>query len=147
MQQLDLSRGRSFATGILAANIAGGLIGWGMYELFVMVPNLGFVAILTLLVVLLIGRVITSGAPVAPLAGAALSVLMIVLGSAMVSFGDDAGAKITDRLGEIGMAAIYVVSALYLLEILAPRHKTPSHNTAVAQQAEADQASHSTLVE
>ena len=126
MMQLGLVRGSLLAKGILTANVAGGLIGWAMYELFVMAPNLAFVAILTALVVLRIARVITSGAPVAPLAGAALSVLMIVLGSAMVSFFDTEGDKITDRLGEIGMAALYAVAALYLLEHLSRPDALPS---------------------
>jgi hypothetical protein len=145
MQQLGLARGRTFAIGIIAANVAGGLIGWAMYELFVMTPYLPFVAILTLLIVLLIARMMTSGSPVAPLAGAALSVLMIVLGGAMVSFGDHEGAKITDRLGEIGMAAIYAVSALYVLDVMAPPRKTPLRDAVEAGRTEADVVAGTTL--
>ena len=123
VQQLSLARGRTLTQGILLANIAAGLVGWVMYELFTMVPNLAFVALLSLTVILILARMTTSGSPKAPLAGAALSVLVIVLGSSMVAFMDDETAKFVDRLGEIGMAAIYAVAALQVLEAFFPEPK------------------------
>ena len=126
VQQLSLARGRTLTKGILVANIAAGLVGWVMYELFTMVPNLTFVALLSLTVILILARMTTSGSPTGPLVGAALSVLVIVLGSSMNSFMDDETAKFTDRLGEIGMAAIYAVAALQVLEAFFPeRKRTP----------------------
>ncbi len=120
IQQISLAVGLKMTKGIMAANVFAGLIGWGMYELFVMVPNLFFVALLTLTVVLLFARVMTSDSPLAPLAGGALNVLVFLVGSAMISWGDDQTDKFIDRLGEIGMAAIYAIAALVVLQALFP---------------------------
>ena len=125
IQQISLAVGLKMTKGIMAANVFAGLIGWGMYELFVMVPNLFFVAFLTLTVVLLFARVMTSDSPLVPLAGGALNVLVFLVGSAMISWGDDQGDKFVDRLGEIGMAAIYAIVALIILQILFPPRPSP----------------------
>lgn len=123
MQQITQARSLSFTKGILTANVVGGLIGWVMYELLVMTPNFLFVTVLSLAVVLTMARMMVSGTPTAPLAGAALSVLTIVPGGAMIAFGDNESDKLIDRLGKIGMAAIYAVTALCVLEACFPSKK------------------------
>ncbi|MGA9253882.1 MAG: DUF2955 domain-containing protein, partial [Roseobacter sp.] len=121
IQQVSLASGLKMTKGILAANVGAGFVGWGMYELFVMVPNLLFVALLTFTVVMLFARVITSSSALVPLASAALNVLMFLVGSAMISWSDTQADKFSDRLGEIGMAALYAIAALIVLEALFPR--------------------------
>lgn len=116
----NLARGLTVTKGILVANVAAGLTTLVMYELTVMTPHLPFVAALVLTVVLILARMITSNASWAPLAGFALSVVMILYGESIIPFSDEGGANFADRLGELGMAAIYAIGALYVLEGLFP---------------------------
>ncbi len=121
----NLARGLTVSKGILAANVAAGLTTLVMYELTVMTPHLPFVVALVLTVVLILARMITSNASWAPLAGFALSVVMILYGESIIPFSDEGGANFADRLGELGMAAIYAVGALYVLEALFPARQSP----------------------
>jgi hypothetical protein len=120
--QLSLARGVKSVSATLLANLAGGTLAIMLYELVVMAPNFLFMAALSLAVFLSLARVMTAETPMAPLAGAALSVILFVYGGAMTSFGEDSGAAsgFTDRLGQIGMAAIYSVTALAVLEAFRP---------------------------
>ncbi|MBP0464202.1 DUF2955 domain-containing protein [Roseomonas sp. PWR1] len=113
---LSLARTLSISGAILAANVAGGVIALLLYELVAMVPLFVFLAALMLPVHLVFARVMTSGTRVAPLAGAALSVMLILFGGAMSPTDENASAGFVDRLGELGMAAIYAILALYVLE-------------------------------
>ena len=116
----NLARGLTVTKGILAANVAAGLLTVVMYQLTLMTPHFPFVAALVLTVNLILARMITSDAPWAPLAGFALSVVMILYGESIIPFSDDGGSNFGDRLGELGMAAIYAVGALYVLDAYFP---------------------------
>jgi len=48
---------------------------------------------------------------------------MILLGSAIGTFHDAGGDKFSDRLGELGAAAIYAVVALFVLEAFFPKRQ------------------------
>jgi hypothetical protein len=125
IQQLSLARGRMVTKAILGANAAAGLVTMAMYSLLVMAPNFLFMATLSLTVILIFSRMIMSGVRWAPLAGAALSSTMILLGSAITSFDDGGGDMFADRLGELGAAAIYTVVVLYVLEAFFPQRQLP----------------------
>lgn len=116
----NLARGLTVTKGILAANVAAGLLTVVMYQLTLMTPHFPFVAALVLTVNLILARMITSEAPQAPLAGFALSVVMILYGESLIPFSDDGGSNFGDRLGELGMAAIYAVGGLYVLDAYFP---------------------------
>jgi len=116
----NLARGLAASKGILAANVAAGLLTLVMYELTVMTPHFLFVGALVMTVNLVLARMITSDAPWAPLAGFALSVVMILYGESIIPFSDDGGANFADRMGELGMAAIYAVGGLYVLDAYFP---------------------------
>ena len=116
----NLARGLAASKGILAANVAAGVLTLAMYELTVMTPHFLFVAALVMTVNLILARMITSDAPWAPLAGFALSVVMILYGESIIPFSDAGGANFADRMGELGMAAIYAVAALYVLDAYFP---------------------------
>ncbi len=73
IQQLSLSRSRAVTKGILGANIAAGFIAVVLYTLLVMAPNFAFMTALSLTVILIFARLMTSGTPRATLAGFALS--------------------------------------------------------------------------
>ncbi len=122
----NLARGLTVTKGILAANVAAGLVTLAMYQLTVMAPHFPFVATMTLAVVLVLARMITSDAPWAPLAGFALSVVMILYGESIIPFSDEGGANFADRLGELGMAAIYAVAALYVFDAYFPPRESGS---------------------
>jgi hypothetical protein len=119
----NLARGLTVTKGILAANVAAGLLTVVMYQLTLMTPHFPFVAALVLTVTLILARMITSDAPWAPLAGFALSVVMILYGESIIPFSDDGGSNFGDRLGELGMAAIYAVGALYVLDAYFPARR------------------------
>jgi hypothetical protein len=116
----NLARGLTVTKGILAANIAAGLLTMAMYQLTLMTPHFPFVVALVLTVNLILARMTTSDAPWAPLAGFALSVVMILYGESLIPFSDDGGSNFADRLGELGMAAIYAIGGLYVLDAYFP---------------------------
>ena len=120
IMQLSLATTLTASKGILGANIVAGIIAMLLYTLIVMAPNFVFMAVLVLLVMLQLSRLALSDKPWAPLAGAALSSTMILLGSAMGSYTDDGGDMFLDRMGELGAAALYAVAALYVFEALWP---------------------------
>ena len=97
-----------------------------MQHLTVMAPHFPFVVGMALAVVLILARMITSDARGAPLAGFALSVLMILYGESIIPFSDEGGANFADRLGELGMAAIYAMAALYVLDANFPPREAGS---------------------
>jgi MFS family permease len=117
---LDLSRGSAAAKGILAANIAAGLLAMLLYQLTLMAPYVPFVAVMILTVNLVLARMILSKAPWAQLASFALSVLMILYGDSIRPFSDSGGANFLDRFGELAMAAIWAIGALTILETYFP---------------------------
>jgi len=116
----NLARGLTVSKGIIMANIVGGLLTLVMYELTVMTPHVAFIAALVLTVNLILARMITSEASWAPLAGFVLSVLMILYGESIVPFSDAGGSNFMDRMGELGMAAIYAIAGLYVLDVYFP---------------------------
>ncbi|MGB5291650.1 MAG: DUF2955 domain-containing protein [Lysobacterales bacterium] len=128
IHQLSLASSLKVTKGILGANIIAGFVAMVLYTLLVMAPSFAFLAALSLTVILVFARLITSGAAWAPLAGFALSSTLILLGSAMSSLGDNGGDKFTDRLGELGAAALYAVAAMYVLQTYFPGKLGVSEN-------------------
>ncbi|MCP3885149.1 MAG: hypothetical protein GY700_06675, partial [Propionibacteriaceae bacterium] len=59
-----------------------------------------------------------------------LSVVMILYGESIIPFSDEGGANFAYRLGELGMAAIYAVAALCVLEAYSPGKQQPSSENA-----------------
>lgn len=134
IQHLALVRDLKITVAFLAANIAGGLVAMILYELIAMTPLFLFMAVLMLAVNLVLARLITSGTRLAPLAGAATSVMFILLGGAMAPYDENASSGVADRLGEIGMAAIYAIAALKLLEPLLPAGPSAPETTTSAHE-------------
>ena len=122
----NLARGLTVSKGIIAANIVGGFLTLVMYELTVMTPHFVFIAALVLTLNLILARMITSSASWAPLAGFVLSVVMILYGESIVPFSDAGGANFIDRMGELGMAAVYAIAGLYVLDVYFPEKHTES---------------------
>lgn len=117
---LELSSGSRRAKGILIANVLAGFLAMGLYQLTRMTPYLPFVAVMVLTVNLVLARMITSKVSWAWQAGFALSVLMILYGESLLPFSDAESANFSDRLGELGWAAIWAVGMLTVLQTYFP---------------------------
>lgn len=118
---LGFSQTAGLAKGILAANVVGGFVAVAMFELTAAAPTFLFLAALTLSVMLVFARAVVSEAPWAPLAGFAMSVVLLVFGPSIGPSELDTGFEnMTYRLFELGVAAIYAVVAIFVLEAFRP---------------------------
>ncbi len=54
------------------------------------------------------------------MAGSALVAALVLFAGAMAPLGDDAGAKMIDRLLQIGLALIYTLSAFVVVDHILP---------------------------
>jgi len=100
---------------MVVANIIGGLFGILAYQLLVMVPNFTFMILLTLLAGFVFAQRLFSDSKYAGIFGSAFSTFLLILGSVTASDAE-AGSKVWDRVFQIGLAVIYVVSAFALLD-------------------------------
>jgi hypothetical protein len=104
-------------SGLILANLAGGLVGVALYQLLVMVPSFPFLLLLCFAAGLLVGHQIFSGTPLGKLLSAGITAVFIVLGPSLT--GDStAGAGLAMRLVLISAGVIYVVLAFGLLRRL-----------------------------
>ena len=100
---------------MIVANIVGGLFGILAYQLLVMVPNFTFMILITLLVGFIFAQRLFSESKYAGIFGSAFSTFLLILGSVTASEAE-AGSKVWDRVVQIALAVIYVVSAFGLLD-------------------------------
>ena len=104
-------------SGLILANLAGGLVGVVLYQLLVMVPSFPFLLLLCFASGLLVGHQVFSGTPLGKLLSAGITAVFIVLGPSLT--GDSAaGASLALRLVLITAAVVYVVLAFGLLRRL-----------------------------
>jgi hypothetical protein len=108
--------------GIIVANIGGGLAAILVFNLLVIVPNLLFFGLLTLLFGLYFGSKLFSRRPLAPLHGMAFSTFLLVLGS-VTSSEEEAGETVWLRILQIGLAVVYIVAAFSLVDHLSRSKK------------------------
>lgn len=128
------------ASGILIANVVGGVLAMVAYQFTEMTPYLPFIAAMVLALSLGLARLVTSDAPWAPFAGFGLSVLMILYGESIQPFDDSAGSNFTDRFGELFMAALWAIGCLAILETFIPTWKASQGNTKPGDGGEASSA-------
>jgi len=104
-------------SGLILANLTGGLVGVVLYQLLVMVPSFPFLLLLCLAAGLLVGNQIFSGTSLGKLLSAGITAVFIVLGPSLT--GDSsAGGSLAVRLVLITAAVVYVVLAFGLLRRL-----------------------------
>lgn len=96
---------------LVIGNAIGGLAAIFFFNLLVMVPEFGFLIILTLLAGLVFGTRVFSDKPTAKLYGMAFSTLLLVIGSVTASGSGDASSKVYMRVAQIFIAVVYVVMA------------------------------------
>lgn len=121
--QPDFSAGLKAGKALIVGNVAGGLAAIVAYELLVMVPQFGFLLLLTLVAGLFFGGKLFSGAPAGPLFGMAFSTLLLVIGSTTSMYGE-ADAKAWERAVQITAAVVYLVVAFGLILRLANNKET-----------------------
>ncbi len=102
--------------GTLVANALGGLAAVICYNLLVLAPSPVMLGLAIFTVALLFGPKIYSDAPSAQLYGTGLNTVIVLLGGATGTFGDDAGTDMYVRLLQLGAACLYIVGALSLAE-------------------------------
>lgn len=121
-QQLAASTGAGpmVAGQTLGANLAGGLAAWVSYELVVIDAQLGFMAVISLLLCLFFGQWFVSDRPDAPLAASALTTALILFGGAMAPFGSDVDAKMLTRIFQVAGALAWVLAAFVIVDRILP---------------------------
>jgi len=112
--------GSKMGVGLLVANIGGGVLTLVIYNLLVAAPDLPFFVALMFLTTLFVAQQRFSDKPTASLYGSALNTVIIVIGSVTTSTAE-ADAKVYLRLIQIGLAVVYIVAAVGLLEALWPQ--------------------------
>jgi hypothetical protein len=92
-----------------------------MFELTAMAPSFLFLAALTLPVMIVFARAVVAETSWAPLAGFAMTVVLLIFGPAIGPYDSDSGAEnMAYRLFELGIAGIYAAAATFVLEAFRP---------------------------
>jgi hypothetical protein len=117
-QQPSLTAGRKAGGALILGNLAGGVAAMVFYELLVAAPSFGFFLTLTFLTALVLGTKIFSDHRFAPIFPTVLSTLLLLVGGSVAPFGDDVEAKFQLRIFQIGIAVVYVVGSMALIERL-----------------------------
>ena len=107
---------------IIAANLGGGLAAIVAFNLLTVVPNLFFMALITLLTGLLFGAGLFTGKPAAALFGTGFSTFLLILGN-VTSFFGEAGEMVWSRIFQLGIVVVYIVVAFYVVNHFIPSEK------------------------
>jgi len=126
--QPDLATGKKAGKALIVGNLMGGVAAILVFELLVMVPELYFLLLLTLIVGLSFGGRLFSGAPTGPLFGQAYSTMLLVVLSATSAFGE-ADAKAWTRVLQIIIAVVYLVAAHAAVRSLVGKSETSNATT------------------
>ncbi|SNS74606.1 Protein of unknown function [Tropicimonas sediminicola] len=121
-QQLAASTedGPAVAGAMLAANLIGGLAAVTAHELVVAATFFPFLALVVLAVCLGFGWWHASERPDSALAGSAMTTFLILFGGAIAPLSDSAEVAMLSRLGQIGLALAWVLTAFVVLDALLP---------------------------
>lgn len=116
----NLDKGKEAGSNSIKSTLIGGGVAFFVYWLLVAVPEYHFLVVLVFLASLGFGRAINSARPIAKYLPSAMVAMIILVNS---SFGE--GASFTDvfvkRILFISLAAIYVVTALRVLDAFWPK--------------------------
>ncbi len=116
-QQQSSAAGLKAGSGLLAANLLGGVVAYLAYEVLVAAPSIVLMVVLVALVTSSAGALMARRNALAPLAPSAANAFIILLGGALAPFGDDVDVKLEARLVQLAMAVSYAVVAFRLLEV------------------------------
>lgn len=116
-QQADAKSG---ATGMVVANLLGGATALVGYNLLVAVPSFTFLVLLMFLLALIFAGRIFTETPTAAIYASAFSAALILIGSSVTPYGDDAGALFYQRLVQVMGGGLYVAAAFYVFPAKVP---------------------------
>ncbi len=111
----ELSKGKEAGQNSLISTVLGGVSAWIFYWLIVAVPEFHFYIILMLFTTLIFGMNIFSAKPTAKYYGSALVVLLILVNGSMAE-GSSFTALFAMRIFLIGLATLYIVAVLKILD-------------------------------
>lgn len=117
-QNTDMQTGFKGCVGMIIGNSIGGLVAIIFYTILMLAPTYTFMILLMLLVSLMSAPKIFSPHKHAPLAKMALSTVLLLIGSTVLSDDADAGSKFHTRIMQIFMVTIYVVAAFSLAQLV-----------------------------
>ena len=121
-QQPDAQAGARSARGLVLANLLGGAVAIAAYNFLVLAPWYPFLIALTFLLALVFAERVFGATPRAAFYASAFSAALILIGSSVTPYADDASAKFYERFFQILLAGVYVAAALTLLPV--PRIRT-----------------------
>lgn len=124
------------ALALVLGNLGGGLLGWAMHVVLLTTPNLVFLSLLLLLVLLGFSRWIVAGGPVGAVALVACNAALIIFGTALAAGPDSVMVWLT-RLTQFALAGAFALSMMHLLW-----SRLPTAATAVLPAAPATPAAH-----
>jgi hypothetical protein len=114
-QTPDLTSGIRGSVGLLIANAVGGIFAILVYSLILMVPEFVFLLLLIFIVASIFARKIFSDSPYAALFGTAFTAVLLLVGDSMGVISGSATENFIARIMQIMTAAMYIVSAFYIL--------------------------------
>ena len=126
----NLDKGKEAGANSIKSTLIGGGVAFIVYWMLVAVPEYHFLVLLMFLASLGFGAAINSGRPIAKYLPSAM-VAMIILVNSSLGEGSDFSGVFIMRILFISMAAIYVVTALKVLDVYWPKKKVSSLQSAV----------------
>lgn len=117
-QTPDLTAGIRGSAGLLIANALGGVFAIVVYSLLVAMPEFVFMLLLIFIVSLMFAQKIFSTSPYAALYSTAYTAVLLLVGNSIGDTSDSAGENFLIRILQIMTAALYIVSAFYILSRL-----------------------------
>jgi hypothetical protein len=115
-QAASSAAGAKASAAMIIGNFLGGVAAIIFYYLLLAAPTYGFLIVLTLLGSLVFARVNFSQSKMAPFYGMAFSNLLLLIGQSTAPGSDAAGLKFIVRVGQILLAAVYLILAFKMVE-------------------------------
>lgn len=107
---------------MMLANVLGGIAAVLIYEALVIAPFLPLAMLLVFAACLFFAARAAAGNP---LAGSALTAVLILVGGSLGPISDGAEVKMLTRLWQVGLALIYILSAFVLVDRWLPEKEQP----------------------
>jgi len=110
----DPAQSARHALALILGNLIGGLLGWCLYLVLLTTPNLLFLSMLLLTVLIPLGRGIAKGGPIGAVALVACNAALIIFGSALAA-GPVSSVLWLTRLVQFALAGAFALSMMHLL--------------------------------
>ena len=108
------------ARSLLMANLIGAFAAILAYEITAAAPILPVPVVICVLACLVFGSLAQSGSAFSASAGSALTTMLIIFGGTLAPFADEADFKSVARVAQVAGAAIFVILAYRVVDILLP---------------------------